>query len=80
MTVSMAKHISRTVPAELQASGQMLLAMVSYGLARAIGNLGGGLLANAFGQQNVFYLTAAICAATLVVFAPKFLRRQKHTS
>ena len=80
MTVSMAKHISRTVPAELQASGQMLLAMVSYGLARAIGNLGGGLLANAFGQQNVFYLTAAICAATLVVFAPTFLRRQKHTS
>lgn len=77
MTVSMAKHISRTVPAELQASGQMLLAMVSYGLARAAGNLGGGLLANAFGQQNVFYLTAAICLVTLIVFAPKFLRRQK---
>ena len=76
MTVSMAKHISRTVPAELQSSGQMLLAMVSYGLARAAGNLGGGLLANAFGQQNVFFLTAAICAVTLVIFAPMFLKKK----
>ena len=77
MTVSMAKHISRTVPAELQASGQMLLAMVSYGLARAVGNLGGGLLADAFGRQNVFFLLAAVCAVTLVIFAPKFLARKE---
>ena len=77
MTVSMAKHISRTVPAELQASGQMLLAMVSYGLARAVGNLGGGLLADAFGRQNVFYLMAVVCAGTLSCFAPKFLRRKE---
>jgi len=78
MTVSMAKHISRTVPAELQASGQMLLAMVSYGLARAVGNLGGGLLADFFGRQNVFFLLAAVCVATLVVFAPKFLARKEN--
>ena len=78
MTVSMAKHISRTVPAELQASGQMLLAMVSYGLARAAGNLGGGLLADAFGRQNVFYLLAAVCAVTLIIFAPQFLRRKEN--
>lgn len=77
MTVSMAKHISRTVPAELQASGQMLLAIVSYGLARVAGNLGGGLLADAFGRQNVFYLMAVICAVTLVIFAPKFLKRKE---
>ncbi len=78
MTVSMAKHISRTVPAELQASGQMLLAMVSYGLARAVGNLGGGLLANAFGRQNVFFLLAGICFVTLILFAPKFLRKKEN--
>ena len=78
MTVSMAKHISRTVPAELQASGQMLLAIVSYGIARVAGNLGGGLLADAFGRQNVFYLLACICAATLLIFAPMFLRRKEN--
>jgi len=77
MTVSMAKHISRTVPAELQASGQMLLAMVSYGFARAIGNLGGGYLAGIMGQQNVFFLTAGICAVTLLIFAPQFLKKEK---
>lgn len=76
MTVSMAKHISRAVPAELQSSGQMLLAVVSYGLARAAGNLLGGLLAGAFGRQNVFYLTAALCLTTLIVFAPVFLKRK----
>lgn len=76
MTVAMAKHISRTVPVELQASGQMALAVVSYGLARAAGNLGGGLLAGAMGMQNVFYLMAAICVGALAVFAPGFLRRQ----
>lgn len=77
MTVAMAKHISRTVPAELQATGQMLLAVVSYGFARAIGNLGGGLLAGALGQQNVFYLTSGICLLSLVLFAPSFFRRRR---
>ena len=78
MTVSMAKHISRTVPAELQASGQMLLAVVSYGLARAAGNLGGGLLAGAMGRQNVFFLTAGMCFVTLIIFAPMFLRKKER--
>ena len=78
MTVSMAKHISRTVPAELQASGQMLLAIVSYGIARVAGNLGGGVLADAFGRQNVFYLLACVCVVTLIIFAPKFLSRKEN--
>lgn len=76
MTVSMAKHITRNVPKELQASGQMLLAVVSFGLARAFGNLGGGLLAHAFGQQNVFYLTSAVCALAFLIFAPQFLKKK----
>lgn len=75
MTVAMAKHISRTVPRELQASGQMLLGVVTFGLARVAGNLGGGVLADCFGMQNVFYGCAMVCAATLLLFAPKFLRR-----
>ena len=66
MTVCMAKYISRHVPEELQASGQMLLAIVSFGIARAVGNLGGGLLADAMGRQQVFYICAGICAATLI--------------
>ena len=75
ISVSMAKYISRNVPQELQASGQMLLAMVIFGLARAAGNLGGGVLAGALGRQNVFFLTSVICAGTLLIFAPQFLRK-----
>ena len=67
MTVCMAKYISRSVPEELQASGQMLLAIVSFGIARAFGNLAGGLLAGWMGRQNVFLGCAALCALTLIV-------------
>ena len=75
MSVSMAKHIQKTVPAELKSSGQMLLAMASYGFARAAGNLLGGVLANAFGRQNVFFLSAGICALALAIFAPGMLKK-----
>lgn len=67
MTVCMAKYISRSVPEELQASGQMLLAIVSFGIARAFGNLAGGLLAGWMGRQNVFLACAGVCAVTLAV-------------
>ncbi len=75
MSVSMAKHIQNTVPAELKSSGQMLLAMASYGFARAVGNLLGGTLANAFGRQSVFFLSAGICALALAIFAPGMLKK-----
>ena len=74
MTVCMAKYISRTVPEELQASGQMLLAIVSFGIARVAGNLGGGLLADAMGRQNVFWICAGLCAIALCVFTPFCMR------
>lgn len=74
MTVCMAKYISRTVPEELQASGQMLLAIVSFGIARVAGNLGGGLLADVMGRQNVFWICAGLCAISLCVFTPFCLK------
>ena len=76
MTVCMAKYINRTVPEELQASGQMLLAVVSFGIARVAGNLGGGLLADAMGRQNVFFIGAGLCLVSLFAFAPYYLRRK----
>ena len=76
MTVSVSKFINLTVPPELKASGQMLLAVVSFGIARVIGNFGGGLLADRMGMQKVFFISAAVCAATFLVFAPYYLRRK----
>ncbi|MBQ6374968.1 MAG: MFS transporter [Clostridia bacterium] len=67
MTVCMAKYISRTVPEELQASGQMLLSIVTFGIARVAGNLGGGLLAGWLGRGRVFFICSAICLLTLLV-------------
>ena len=70
MTVCMAKYISRSVPEALQASGQMLLAIVSFGIARAFGNLAGGLLAGWLGRQNVFLGCAGVCIAALAIRLP----------
>lgn len=74
ITVSMAKFISQTVPKSLQASGQMLLAIATFGIARTVGNLGGGLLAEAIGRQNVFFVCTGMCLLPLILFAPGFLK------
>ena len=42
--------------------------MVSFGAARVIGNLGGGLLAERIGRDAAFLLGAGVCAAALVAF------------
>jgi len=75
MTVAVSKYISHTVPRELKASGQVLLAIVSFGISRAIGNLVGGLLADAMGLQKVYFISAAVCFLAFAAFAPYFLRR-----
>ena len=75
MTVSMSKYINDTIPDELKASGQMLIAVVGFGIARAFGILGGGLVASAMGSiQMGFALMAGISGVALIAFAPKYLR------
>lgn len=74
MTVSMAKYIAAHTDENLRASGQMLLSMASYGIARVAGNLGGGFLAERYGGANVFLLAAGVCFAALCAFAPKAFR------
>lgn len=75
MTVSTSKYMSATVPDELKASGQMLLAVVGFGIARVFGILGGGLLSEAMGGiQNGFLMMAAVSGAALLIFAPRYLR------
>ena len=35
----------------------------------------GGVLADAIGRQNVFFISAGVCIVTLLIFAPYYLRR-----
>ena len=77
MTVSMSKYMSAAVPDELKASGQMMLALVGFGIARVFGILGGGLLSEALGGvQAGFAVMALVSGAALVLFAPKFIKAQ----
>ena len=76
MTVSMAKYINAVVPDALKSSGQMLISIGGYGVARTFGILGGGLLSNAMGgTQQGFILTAVIAGLALAIFAPRYLRQ-----
>ena len=75
MTVTMAKYISLTVPEALRARGQMLLAVSGFGVARVLGNLGGGFIAKAIGYKATFGLMAALALASLIAFAPVYLKR-----
>ena len=78
MSVSMAKHVNATVPAELKSSGQLLLAVVGFGLARVFGILGGGLLSSALGgTRHAFLIMTGVCALALILFAPRYFRRVK---
>lgn len=72
ITVSMVYWIGEHAPGDLQASGQSLLNMVSFGFARIIGNLGGGWIAQKWGMGGGFLLGAALCTAAglgIAVFA-----------
>ncbi len=75
MSVSMAKHAAQVLPDKLKTSGQMLIAMAGFGVARVFGILGGGLLAEFLGGvQQGFWLMAAVTAAGGVIFAPRYWR------
>jgi PPP family 3-phenylpropionic acid transporter len=76
LTVTMAKYISLTVPEALRARGQMLLAVSGFGVARVAGNLGGGLIARQIGYKATFALMAVLALASLIAFAPMYLKRE----
>ena len=63
------------MPGERKASGQMLISVVGFGIARAFGILGGGLVASAMGSIQMGFLPmAVISGAALLIFAPRYLK------
>ena len=70
----MAQYISRTVPENLRASGQTLLAVCGFGIARVVGVLAGGILSRTLGSAGGFLCMAGLCLAACGLFALHFLR------
>ena len=70
-------YLGQTVRPELLASSQSMLQMISFGIARIIGSLAGGLIADAAGIPNGYALCAALTLATLAVFFVPMRRRAK---
>lgn len=67
LSVSMAYWISEHVPSSLRASGQALLNMATFGIARITGNLLGGCLARGLGRGGAFLAASALCGAVFVI-------------
>lgn len=61
-------HLSRVAGEELQASAQSVLQMISFGVARIVASLGGGLIADATGIPAVYAICGGVMLATAVVF------------
>ena len=76
ITVSAAKYIQKVAGDGEKATGQLLLGVFGFGLARGIGYLAGGALSDVITRQGVFYITAGICFMCLLVFAPYYFRHK----
>lgn len=75
ITLSASYYINRVVPDELKASGQMLLSMIGFGLARVFGIFCGGLISGITGSlSGGFAFMAVICLVSLALGARYFLR------
>ncbi len=75
ITVTTSKYVQATVPEELKASGQLLLSVFGFGVARVIGYFGGGLLSDRMGRNTVFLICAGVCILCLVIFTPYYMKK-----
>ena len=75
ITLSMAMYINRVVPDELRSSGQMLLSVVGFAIARIFGIVCGGYISTlGGGPAGGFAAMAVICLVALVAGGLYFLR------
>ena len=61
-------YLGRVSRKELQASAQSLYQMISFGVARIVGALLGGFIADATGIPTVYALWGGLMLATAIVF------------
>ena len=80
ITVTLSKHIQATVPDDQKASGQLLISVFGFGVARVIGYFGGGLLSDLTSRQDVFFVCAGICLVCALAFTPYYFRKPKPVS
>ena len=70
-------YLGRVTSRELQASSQSVLQMGSFGIARIVGSLVGGLIADVTGIPAVYAMCGGLMLATAVVFYVPMRRRAR---
>ncbi|MCL2545524.1 MAG: MFS transporter [Clostridia bacterium] len=75
LTFCVVKYVQQTVPAELKGRGQMLAAMITFGIGRGLVSPVGWLLGRSLpGIAPIFYVMAALCAAAVLCIGLPLLR------
>lgn len=74
MNFGMIKFINMTIEDELKASGQMLLNMASFGVAKILGSLLSSVLVSFFGMRIPFFFSCGICLLGLLIFVPIIMK------
>ncbi|WP_166242404.1 MFS transporter [Paenibacillus turpanensis] len=62
------QYVARTVPQELQTTGQSMLASVFLGLCGVIGGFAGGAIQEAYGGDGMYAFGAVLTAAAALLF------------
>lgn len=70
-------HLGRVVREELQASAQSVLQMISFGVARIVGSLAGGLIADETGIPAVYAMCGGLMLLTAIAFFIPMRRMQR---
>ncbi len=78
LSYSMANYINKEVPKELKASGQTFNSVITSGLSKLIGNIGGGMLSDIIGIRKVFFLCSIIILFSIAVFYGIFIKNVKR--
>lgn len=74
LSYSMANYINNKVPKELKASGHNFNAVITTGLSKLVGNIGGGLLSDVIGIRQVYLWCSIIIMFSIIVFYGIFIK------
>jgi PPP family 3-phenylpropionic acid transporter len=77
LSITVTLFLGEHIPPELKASGQTLHGMLSLGLARIAGSVGGGLLIALWGKPGMFFTAGVINGLLLLAFVPLVWKRKQ---
>ena len=78
MSLTVIFYVDETVPAKYKAAGQMVYTLTALSIARILGALIGGFLAQRFGRRELFLITSVYTFVCVFAFSAWLLLRKRR--